>query len=141
MINGQLYDWESMEIRLKDQTLIGCTEIAYSDERAIEYRYGKGTTPRGFGRKNYSAQCSVVLDRDEFELFRNSCTNGKIYNELFQIVCSYGDDDMDVVTDTLPECIVTKMDSSGQQGEDNVGSVKLLLKLLKPIKWNGEEAI
>ncbi len=141
MINGQLYDWESMEIRMKDQTLIGCTEISYSDERNIECRYGKGTTPRGFGRHNYSARCSITLDRDEFELFRNSCASGKVYNEVFQVVCSYGNEGMEVITDSLPECMVIKMDSSGKQGEDNSGSVKLDLRLLKAIKWNGQQAV
>ena len=65
-INGILYDWESVEIQLPQGVAVGIEEISYTDERPIEARYGKGSTPRGYGRKNYKGSGSMTLDKDEF---------------------------------------------------------------------------
>lgn len=69
-VNGNLYDWESIEVQLPSGICIGITNIDYDDERPIEERYGKGNVPRGFGRKNYKASAKMELDLDEAERLR-----------------------------------------------------------------------
>ncbi|MDY0348767.1 MAG: hypothetical protein RBR13_08050 [Tenuifilaceae bacterium] len=139
-VNGNLYDWESVEIMLPGGLAIGVTEISYNDERAIEARYGKGATPRGWGRKNYKAAGSMSLDRDEFERLR-AALGGSVYKaKPFPIIAKYGNDDQPVVVDTLPDCMVTKQDTSGKQEDDNTGAVKLDFVILSPIKWNDKSA-
>ena len=140
MINGRQYDWESVEIKLPQGTAVGITEISYNDEKSVEARYGKGAVPRGYGRKNYKASGSMTLDRDEFEALKKAL-GGSVYNDSpFPIVVSYGNDDMPTVTDTLPDVLIIKQDTSGKQDSDNVSAMKLDFTILSPIKWGDSAA-
>lgn len=140
-VNGNLYDWESVEIQLPSGVAVGITSINYSDERGIEPRYGKGSTPRGYGRKNYKGSASMEMDRDAAESLREEL-GGSVYSgEPFQIVVSYGNDDMSTVTDTLPKVKITKQDTSASQDDDNAGAIKYDLAVLAPIKWGGTAAL
>ncbi|OIQ51032.1 hypothetical protein BerOc1_02977 [Pseudodesulfovibrio hydrargyri] len=140
-VNGILYDWESVEVQLPGGVAVGITSISYSDERPVEARYGKGSVPRGYGRKNYKASGSMELDRDEAEALR-AALGGSVYDGApFQIVVSYGNDDMPTVTDTLPAVKITKSDTSAGQEDDNAGAIKHDLTILAPIKWGGTPAL
>ena len=139
-INGNHYDWESIDVQLPSGVSVGLTEISYTDERPVEPRYGKGGKPRGYGRKNYKASASATMDRDEFERLR-SALGGSVYKAgPFPVVVSYANNDQPTVTDTLPACMITKSDTSAKQDDDNAGAVKVDLTVLDPIKWNGVEA-
>lgn len=139
-VNGNQYDWESVEIQLPSGVAIGVTEIGYSDERSIEARYGKGGTPRGYGRKNYKAEGNMTLDRDEFNRLR-AALGGSVYKGApFNIVVAYGNDDQDTTADILKDVKITKSDTSAKQEDDNAGSVKVDFTILSPIEWGGEPA-
>ncbi len=139
-INGNLYDWESVEVQLPQGIAVGLTEISYNDERSIEPRYGKGSTARGYGRKNYKASGSASLDKDEYERLRTGM-GGSVYAKTpVTIVVSYANNDQESVTDTLPDVLFTKVDTSAKQEDDNAGSVKLDFTILSAIKWNGTDA-
>lgn len=140
-INGNFYDWESVEIQLAATGVaVGITEISYNDERPIEARYGKGGVPRGYGRKNYSASGSMSLDKDEAERLR-SALGGSFYNSIpFPVIVSYANDDQDTVVDILPDCLITKADTSAKQEDNNAGAVSLDFKILSPIMWNSVAA-
>ncbi len=139
MINGNNYDWESMEINLNGACAVMITEISYSDERPIDLRYGKGGTPRGYGRQNYKASGAMKLDRSEADRLRTAL-GGSFYKGDFPITVSYANDDMPTVTDRLPRCKITKTDTSGKQGDSNVGEMGFDFQILDPIKWNGVDA-
>lgn len=141
MINGNQYDWESITIEGPHGVLIGVTEIAYNDERPAEPRYGKGSTPRGYGRKNYKAAGSMTLDRDEAERLRLALGGSWYDGDPFPVVIAYANADQPTVTDVLPDCKVVKADTSGKQGDDNVGAVKFDLNVLSPIRWGGAAAV
>lgn len=139
-INGNQFDWESIEIQLPSGVAVGITEISYSDERSVEPRYGKGAVPRGYGRKNYKASGSMSLDKDEAERLR-SALGGSFYDGApFPIVVSYANADQSTLTDTLPDCKITKADTSAKQDDDNAGAVKMDFVILSPIKWNDTPA-
>lgn len=141
MINGQMYDWESIEVQLPGGTVAGITNIDYDDERPIEERYGKGSTPRGYGRKNYKASAKMELDLDEAERLQYAL-GGSVYDtQPFAVIVSYGDFGMPIVIDVLPACMIVKTSSGGKQGDDNVGARKYDLKILEPIQWGGVPAI
>ena len=139
-INGNYYDWESIEIQLPNGIAVGATEISYNDERGIEARYGKGAIPRGYGRKNYKAAGNMSLDKDEAERLRSALGGGFFTKSPFPIIVSYANHDQPTVTDTLPDCMITKTDTSAKQEDDNVGVVKLDFAILSPIKWDGADA-
>ena len=141
MINGQLYDWEGLEIVLPSGPSIGVTNIDYDDERPIEERYGKGSVARGYGRKNYKASAKMELDLDEADRLQQAL-GGSIYDgQPFRVVCSYAAEGFPTITDVLPACKIVKTSSGGKQGDDNVGVRKYDLKVLEPIQWGEVPAI
>jgi hypothetical protein len=140
MINGHLYDWESIEIVAPNGLLVGATEITYNDERPVEARYGKGSIPRGWGNKNYKAGGSLTLDKDEYERFRLALGGGHYTKTPFFVTVSYANDQQPIITDILRDCLVTKADTSLKQEDDNTGQVKLDFEILSPIEWNGMPA-
>lgn len=140
-INGNLYDWESVEIQLPNGTVIGIESISYNDERPITPRHGKGSTPRGYGRGNYKASGSMELDLDEAERLRKAL-GGSVYGgKPFVIIISYGTDDQPTVTDTLPDVKIVKKDSGAKQGDENTGVRKLDFEIMSAVKWGGEPAV
>ncbi len=139
MINGSLYDWESIEIMLPHGISIGVTSISYDDERPIEERYGKGSTPRGYGRKNYKASAKMELDIDAAEMLAVALAasgGGGIYDSLpFPIIVCYAPTGQPIITDMLPLCKITKTSTSAKQGDANVGQRSYDLTVLTPIVW------
>lgn len=142
--NGQAYDWEDISVTLPHGEAAGITEIKYDDGQPVTARYGKGSVPRGFGRGNYEASGSMVLDRDEWEKLKKELTanGGGIYDhEPFTIVVSYANDNFGTITDTLKQCRITKFSGAGgSQGDDNASPMTCELIILRPILWNGVPA-
>lgn len=145
-INGKNYDWEDIHVITLTGEQIGITEIKYSDEQSVTARYGRGAVPRGYGRGNYEASGSMVLDRDEWEKLKLALValsnTGGIYDHTpFPIVVSYANDDMGTVIDTLRDCKISKFDGGGgSQGDDNVSPITCEFTILSPILWNGVPA-
>ena len=142
-INGKNYDWEDIHVTTLTGEQIGITEIKYSDEQSVTARYVRGAVPRGYGRGNYEASGSMVLDRDEWEKLKLALValsnTGGIYDHTpFPIVVSYANDDMGTVIDTLRDCKISKFDGGGgSQGDDNVSPITCEFTILSPILWNG----
>lgn len=143
-INGRGYDWEDISVTLPQGEAVGITEIKYEDQQEITARYGKGGIARSWGRGNYEASGSMVLDRDEWEKLKSALTDGTtggIYDHTpFTIVVSYANSDMGTVTDTLKNCRITKFSGGASQGDDNASPVSCDFTILSPIIWNGVAA-
>lgn len=142
-INGRNYDWEDITVMLPSGEAVGITEIRYSDEQKIEARYGKGALPRGYGRGNYSASGSMVLDRDEWERLKGDLAGGGgLYDHSpFTIVINYANNDMGNITDTLKSVKISRFDGAGgNQGSSNVSAIRCEFLVLEPILWNGTPA-
>lgn len=141
-INGKNYDWEDISVMLPHGIAAQISEIKYSDEQTVTARYGRGAIPRGYGRGNYSATVSFVLDREEWEKMKAALAAtgaGAIYDhEPFPIVVNYANRDQGVVTDVLRKCKLSKFDGGGgSQGDDNVSPITCEGVVLEPILWNG----
>lgn len=143
-INGRNYDWEDIHVQLPYGEAVGITEIKYTDGQSIEARYGRGAVPRGYGRGNYEASGSMVLDRDEWERLKENLAQAKgaIYDhEPFTIVVGYANSDMGTVIDTLKSCKITKFDGAGgAQSDTNASPISCEFTILEPIEWNGTPA-
>lgn len=141
MINGNLYDWESVEIQLPSGVAIGITSIDYDDERPVEERYGKGSDPRGYGRKNYKASGKMELDIDEADRLV-AALGGSVYTRnSFPIVVAYAPQGHPTIIDVLPAVLITKTSSGAKQNDDNAGQRKFDFKILEPIKWGDTSAL
>lgn len=140
-INGRAYDWEDIHVQLPHGEAVGISEIKYTDSQTIEARYGRGAIPRSYGRGNYEATGSMVLDRDEWERLKDNLAreSGAIYDHSpFTIVVAYANSDMGTVIDTLKSCKITKFDGAGgAQGDANVSPISCEFTILEPIEWNG----
>ena len=144
-INGRQYDWEDISVILPHGETVGITEIKYKDGQSVEARYGRGSVPRGYGRTNYEASGSFVLDRDEWEPFKMvlaASGSGKIFDHKpFPIVVCYANNDMGTVVDMLKDCKVTSFDGGGaSQGDANASPITCEFTILSPIVWNGTPA-
>ena len=99
--------------------------------------------PRGWGRGNYEASGSMVLDRDEWEIFKKSLSeSGGLYDHApFTIIVAYANNDMGTVVDTLKSVKITKFDGGGaSQGDANASPISCEFTILEPILWNGTAA-
>lgn len=144
-INGRQYDWEDITVTTLSGEQVGITEIKYEDSQEIEARYGKGAVPRGYGRKNYEASGSMVLDRDEWERLKLALAAtgiGAIFDHRpFPIVVAYANEDMGPIVDTLKSCKITKFSGGGaSQGDDNASPITCDFTILEPILYNGVPA-
>ena len=143
-VNGRAYDWEDITVTLPHGEVAGITEIKYEDGQAVTPRYGRGSIARSFGRGNYEASGSMVLDRDEWEKLKKELASagGGIYDQdPCTIVVNYANNDMGSVTDTLKKCKISKFSGGGgSQGDDNVSPITCELTILAPILWNGVAA-
>ena len=144
-INGRNYDWEDIHVMFPHGEAVGITEIKYNDTQSIEARYGRGAVPRGYGRGNYEASGSFVMDRDEWEklkLVLAGTGGGGIYDHVpFPIAIAYANADMGIVVDILKSCKITKFDGGGgAQSDANTSPISCEFTILEPILWNGTPA-
>ena len=82
----------------------------------------------------------MSLDKDESERLRSSLGGSFFTKTPFPIIVSYANHDQPTLTDTLPDCMITKTDTSAKQDDDNTGALKLDFTVLSPIKWGGMSA-
>lgn len=140
-VNGRNYDWEDIHVMLPHGEAVGITEIKYTDSQSIEARYGRGAIPRGWGRNNYEASGSMILDREEWELLKVALAadHGAIFDhDPFTIVVSYANNDMGTVTDVLKSVKITSFDGGGaSQGDANASPITCEFTILEPILYNG----
>jgi len=135
MVNGNSYDWESVEIMLPSGLAVAVTDISYDDERPIEERYGRGSLPHGYGRGNYKASGKMTLDLEEATRLQLSL-GGSVYDSPpFPIIVCYGTDGLPIITDTLPLVKIVKTSSGAKQGEANVGVREYDFTCIAPIVW------
>ncbi len=143
MINGKKYSWEDITITLPHGVLIGVQAIDYGDKKDIEPVYGKGSNPIGYSEGNYSAEGSLTLVRDEYNLLndyaKGQSPQGFYRMKPFPITVSYADEDGKVKTDTLPSCKFKERKNSSKQGDKGL-AVELPFVILDPIEYDGFKA-
>jgi hypothetical protein len=92
MINGLVYDFESIKLLLPTGLTLGCESIDYGDEKSDEVIYGSNSMPLGIGRGEYKGTCKLELQRMEYDkLNLFSAASGGFYNmPPVPVVASYG---------------------------------------------------
>lgn len=129
VINGKVYDWSSVDIKLPGINL-EVQEIDYDDEQDKEAAYGKGNAPRGFGTGNYKASGKLTLLRDDYNDLLDYCKKNNIpfYSlSIPKIVVSYANSGQRTRQDVLDTVTFSKRSHKAAQGDK---SLKVDLDLL-----------
>jgi len=141
MINGVVYDFESIKLMLPSGLSLTFEKISYKDKKGDEVITGSNGLPIGIGRGEYSGECEVELGRTEYELLDTfaASANGGFYNmPPVPIIVSYGHTGQPPVTDTL-QVHFTERDFSAAKGDKNL-KIPLKGALTAPLLTNGRPA-
>lgn len=121
MVNGLIYDFESIKLMLPTGLILGCESVEYSDEKNDEVICGTNNVPLGVGRGEWKGTCKLELQRFEYDKLNVfSAASGGFYNmPPIPVVASYGNLGQPPVTDTLLVHF-TKRDFKGSKGNTSL---------------------
>ncbi|GMO47982.1 MAG: hypothetical protein Pg6C_10230 [Treponemataceae bacterium] len=121
MINGMIYDFESIKIMLPTGLTLGCESIEYGDEKNDEVISGTNNLPLGIGRGEYKGSCKLELQRFEYDkLNLLAASSGGFFNlPPVPVIASYGNMGQPPVTDEM-FVHFTKRDFKGGKGDTNL---------------------
>lgn len=140
IVNGRAYDFGSLTIRIKGQSIEEDTaEISYKDnvERGEFFGAGRKRKARTGGR--YKAEGSFKVLRITHDALTNILGGDGFMDEECEVTCSYGDEGQPIITDTLRECLISSNDASLSEGTD-AAMVACDLDISE-ILWNGKKGI
>lgn len=122
VINGNVYDFSSITITLNGIPYQGINEISYSDSLEPGMLDGTGAYMRGRTRGKYKAECSFTIGKKDFEplkLALRKTPSGGYGETPFLITVVYKEiDEVDVITDRIEGCRITKQENQHKFGED-----------------------
>ena len=121
MVNGLIYDFESIKLMLPTGLILGCESVEYSAEKNDEVICGTNNLPLGVGRGEWKGTCKLELQRFEYDKLNVfSAASGGFYNmPPIPVVASYGNLGQPPVTDTLLVHF-TKRDFKGSKGDTSL---------------------
>jgi hypothetical protein len=140
MINGLVYDYESIKLLLPSGLSLMSEKISYGDKKDDEVVYGSNGLPVGIGRGAYSGECEIEFGRTEYNAFNLfTATSGGFYNAPpVPIIVSYGQTGQVPVTDSLMVHF-TERKFDGSKGDTNL-TVTMKGSLSAPLLSNGVPA-
>lgn len=121
MVNGLIYDFESIKLMLPTGLILGCESVEYSDEKNDEVICGTNNLPLGIGRGEWKGTCKLELQRFEYDKLNIfAAVSGGFYNmPPIPVVASYGNLGQPPVTDTLLVHFI-KRDFKGSKGDTSL---------------------
>lgn len=139
MINGRVFDWESIAIYTTWGSNITILAISYNAESSVEPVYGRGRAARGYGMGNLAQEGSMDIDSISFDLLcvYAAAQGGLLNIKPFPIVVNYSNADQKIRFDTLRSCKIQRWETDATQGDSEVRKTKLTFKILDPILLNG----
>ncbi len=107
-INGQKYNWSTIEVCVLDQVLTGITSVNYNDSLGEESHYEIDGFPV-FSKSNaYEAKASITLDQDNVNVILKVLSEDEELQNIpaFDIVVSYLNND-NIITQVVRNCEFT----------------------------------
>lgn len=102
MINGAVYDFESVKVALPSGLTATVKDINYSAKKDIDVVTDSKGMPRGYVRKKFEGDFSMTMSLAEYEKFAASqAPGGVLGSPPFPVVVSYGAFGQPPVTDNL----------------------------------------
>jgi hypothetical protein len=140
MVNGIVYDFESLKLMLPTGLTILLESVNYGDKKADEVITGHNNIPVGVGQGEYSGECEVEIGRIEYDKFNlSAAAAGGFYNMApVPMVVSYGHAGQVPVTDSLTVHF-TERKFGGSKGDTSL-NVTLKGSFTMPMVSNGVPA-
>lgn len=139
MINGRTFDWESIRIDTIWGIDLEIQSISYSTEAPTEAVYGRGNSPRAYGRGNLSQDGSMELNHRSFlQLTLFAGTQGGLFNiPPFDVNVAYANSDQIPQDDILPQVKINSTETEATQGDTEIKIHSIDFIILNPIRLNG----
>lgn len=116
-INGQIYSFASIEIKVGTTVFTGFTDLSYT--QTLEPGDFRGTRPEKLARTigEHNVEGSFTLVKVEYQELIAALGNG--YMEIeFDITANYSEVNSPITTDVLTACRITSEEDSHSQGTD-----------------------
>lgn len=102
MINGIVYDFESIKMQTPVGVVASLDEISYDATKDVEVKTDTKGTPRGYARKAYEGSFSCTLSQYEFNTLVNAAgARGLLAMDPMPIIVSFAQAGAPVVTHSL----------------------------------------
>lgn len=124
-VNGNLYSWGSIVVKVDNEPIYGFKSIAFGDARERVKGYGLGAhhAPIGRTRGKYTIENAKLGGYPHaIQALRERLAaraGGKSYGDVeFQVVTGYFEDDLDPIVVDLSRCVIAKNASSHDESPD-----------------------
>lgn len=124
MINGNIYKWSDVKVRMLGITLTGITDINYERKQEKTNLYGAGNDPvaRSHGQNEYTANISLTLN--QLHEIESLLAAGQSILDIapFDVLCAYTVNGTKIIKDKILECEFTgnKREFSNSGNESKV---------------------
>ena len=141
MINGRVYDFQSIKLTMVTGYIVDLESIEYSDQMDDEVRTGTSGVPIGIGRGEYSGECTVEMSLSDYnKIDAHAKGHGGFYNlPPLDIVVSYGHLGQEPVVDALQVHFHERSGLGASKGDKSL-NVQIKGFLTKPLVRNGSPA-
>jgi len=116
-INGQIYSFASVEVKVGTQVFTGFTDVSYT--QTLEPGIFRGTRPEKLARTigEHNVEGSFTLVKVEYQELIEALGDGYMQTG-FDITVTYSETNSPIVTDVLTSCRITSEEDSHSQGTD-----------------------
>lgn len=122
LINGVRHSFASVEIKIANLIFVGVKSVDYSRKRSRTMVMGNHPDPIGKtrGENEYEASVEIYLaEFNQLQVALQALGGGKGYGDVtFDMVCTYGENGFDTITDTIRGCNIDSTEVGLSQGPD-----------------------
>lgn len=116
-INGQRYDFSSIEANAGGMIHKGYEEISYSHKMEPGEARGTHQVALGDTPGEYSAEGSLTMLKTEYQEWIERLGRGYM-RKRFNMTVSYGDDGSEIIVDELLRCRIKSSENQHQKGNE-----------------------
>jgi len=123
LINGNRYDYSSVEILIQGVPYRGIKSIDYSDSLDPAKQYGTSARPLGRTRGKWDGDGSLEIFKEDAAIIRPviaALGQGGYGEANLTIVVAYGEPTVGIITDTLIGVRIKKVSDSHAVGNDGI---------------------
>lgn len=146
LINGQMYDWASIELGIAGMPIVSFTSIDYEDSQDVKKVFGRGRKAVGYAKGNLESSGKCSLHREAFEILEAAVPllalalgvpGAMTLYDLppVPVTVTYGNRDKPTIKDVL-KGVKFKSKKSSMSQNDEAAEVEMDLEI-DEIAWNG----